>query len=136
MDTICGSHLYKLLQDLQKIWNLNKDNFELFGASRESIQAEVVRIRILKLPSNKILELKTCYYILNIVRNIISIPLLLEQSFEIKVKNNGCSIYFFNEYYESAFIDNGLLFLLLNDNVLHVKNMKKKNREDVNITYL
>ena len=80
----------------------------------------------MKLPSGKVLELKIYYYIPNIVRNIIFVSLLLEQDFEINAKNNGCSIYFSNEYYESTFIDNGLLFLSLNDNVLHVDNIKKK----------
>ena len=83
----------------------------LFSASGESIQVEVMGTKILKLPSDKILKLKICYYILDIVRNIISVPLLLEQSFEIITKNNDCSIYFFNEYYGSAFIDNGIVFL-------------------------
>ena len=78
------------------------------------------------MPLKKVLKLKICYYILNIVKNIISVPLLLEQDFEIITKNNGCSIYFSNEYYGSAFIDNDLLFLSLNDNMLHVDNMKKK----------
>ena len=62
--------------------------------------------------------------------------LLLKQSFEIITKNNSCSIYLSNEYYESTFIDNGLMFLSLNDNVLHVDNMKKRKREDINVTYL
>ena len=105
LDTACGSHLCKLLQGLQEIKSLNKDDFKLFGASGESIQAEAVGTRILKLSSDKILKLKTCYYILNIVRNIIFVPLLLEQDFEIKAKNNGCSLYFSIEYYESAYID-------------------------------
>ena len=126
LDTAYGSHHCKLLQDLQKIKNLNKNAFELFGASGESIQTEAVKIRILKLPSGKILELKICYYIFNIVKNIISVLLLLEQDFEIKTKNNGCSIYFSNEFYENAYIDNGLLFLSLNDNILYVDNMKKE----------
>ena len=82
------------------------------------------------------MELKIYYYISDIVRNIISVPLLLEQDFEIIAKNNGCSIYFSNKYYGSAFIDNDLMFLSLNDNVLHVDNMKKKKREDVNVTCL
>ena len=105
---------------------MNKDDFELFDARGESIQVETIGTRVLKLPSRKILKLKICYYILDIVRNIISIPLLLEQDFEIIVKNNGCSIYFSNEYYGSAFVDNSLLFLSLNDKVLHIDNMKKK----------
>ena len=37
LDIVYGSHLCKLLQDLQKVRNLNKGNFELFGASGESI---------------------------------------------------------------------------------------------------
>ena len=39
-------------------------------------------------------------------------------------------LYLSNEFYGNAYIDNGLLFLSLNDN------MKKKKREDVNVTYL
>ena len=128
LDTARSSHLCKSLQGLQKIKNLNKGDFELFSASGESIQAEAIGIRILKLPSDKILELKTYYYIPNIVRNIISIPLLSKQSFEIKTKNNSCSIYFSNEYYGSVYIDNSLLFLSLNDNVLHIDNEEKKKR--------
>ena len=94
---------------------------------------KAVGTRVLKLSLDKILKLKTCYYIPNIVRNMISIPLLLEQDFEIIAKNNGCFIYFSNEYYGSTFINNGLMFLSLNDNGLHIDNMKKKKREDVNI---
>ena len=93
-------------------------------------------IKILKLPSDKVLELKTCYYISKVVRNIISVSLLLEQSFEIKAKNNGCSIYLSNEFYENTHINNDLLFLSLNDNKLYVDSMKKRKREDVNVTYL
>ena len=129
LDTACGSHLCKSLQDLQKIKSLNKGDFELFGASGESIQVEAVGIKILKLPSDKVLELKIYYYFCNIVRNIILVPLLLEQGFEINVKNNGCSIYFSNKYYKSIFIDNSLLFLSLNDNIFHIDNIKKEREK-------
>ena len=115
---------------------LKKGDFELYDAGGESIQAEAVGTYMLKLPSGKILELENCYYMPKIIRNIISVSLLLEQGFEIKAKNNGCSLYFSNEYYGSAFINNDLMFLSLNDNMLHVDNMKKRKREDVNVTYL
>ena len=78
LDTISGSHLCKSLQGLQKIKSLNKGDFELFDASGESIQAEAIGTKILKLPLGKVLELKTYYYFSNFVRNIISVPLLLE----------------------------------------------------------
>ena len=115
---------------------MKKGNLELYGASRETIYAEAIGTYMMLFPLGKILKLKDCYYISNIVRNIISIPLLLEQSFEIIIKNNGYSMYFSNKYYGSAFIDNGLMFLSLNDNVFHIDNMKKRKRENVNVTYL
>ena len=59
--------------------------------------------------------------------------MLLEQDFEIKAKNNGCSIYFSNKFDEKIYIDNDFLFLSLNDYVLHVDNMKKRKRENVNV---
>ena len=135
LDTACGSYFCKSLQDLQKIKSLNKGDFELFDASGESIQVEAVETKILKLPSDKVLKLKIYYYIPDIVRNIIYILLLLEQNFEIIIKKNGCTIYFFNEFYGSIFIDNGLIFFLLNDNIFHIDNMKKRKREDMNVTY-
>ena len=75
LDTACSSHLCKMLQGLQKIKSLNKDDFELFDTIGESIQAKAIGNKILKLPLGKVLELKTYYYISNIVRNIISVPL-------------------------------------------------------------
>ena len=72
----------------------------------------------------------------NLVKNIILVSLLLEHSFEIKRKGNSGSIYYFNEFYDNIFIDNGLLFLSLNDNIFHIDQMKKRKREDVNIIYL
>ena len=108
----------------------------LFDTSGESIRTEVVRTLILKLPSNKVLELKNCYYVPRIVWNIISIPILLEQDFEINGKSNDCSFCLSNEFYGHAFIDNDFFFLSLNNNILHVDQIKKRKRENVNVTYL
>ena len=49
---------------------------------------------------------------------------------------NGCSIFFSNEYYDSSYIDNNLLIHALNKNIFHIERNMKKKREDVNITYL
>ena len=49
---------------------------------------------------------------------------------------NGCSIFFSNEYYGSCYIDNNLLIHALNKNIFHIKKNMKKKREDVNVTYL
>ena len=47
----------------------------------------------LDLSSGKILELKNHYYVSKVIRNIISIPLLLKQGYEIRLMENGCFIY-------------------------------------------
>ena len=91
---------------------------------------------ILDLPSNKILELKDCYYMLKVIKNIISIPLLLKQDYEIRLMRNGCSIFFSNEFYSNGYIDNNLLILALNKNIFHIERNMKRKREDVNVTYL
>ena len=64
---------------------------------------------LLKLPSDKILELKDCYYMPSIIKNIIFISMLLEHGFEIKRKGNSYFIYLSNEFYGNTFIDNSLL---------------------------
>ena len=90
---------------------------------------------MLLLPLDKILELKDCYYIPNIVRNIISVPLLLKQGFEINIENNGCSIYLSNNLFGMGKFINGLLNLSLNDEILLVEN-KKRKRDGTNETFL
>ena len=77
LDTACGSQIYKSLQGLQNIRVLKKGDFKLYGVRGESIQVETIGTYILKLPSEKILELENYYYMPKIIRNIISIPLLL-----------------------------------------------------------
>ena len=47
-----------------------RGDLELYGASGEFISTETVGTYMLDLPSDKILELKDCYYISKIIRNI------------------------------------------------------------------
>ena len=62
-----------------------------------------------------------------VIRNIISIPLLLKQGYE---KANGKWIlhFFSNDFYRSGYIDNNLLILALNKNIFHVeRNIDRKS---------
>ena len=120
MDTACGYNIYKSLQGLQTLRVLQEGDFELYGAGGESIQVEVVGTYILKLPSEKFLELRDCYYMPKIIKNIISVPLLLKQGYIMNVMSNGCSISFSNEVICYGVFCNGLLTLSTNDNILHV----------------
>ena len=111
---------------------MKEGDFNLYGAGGDIIQAEAVGTYILKLPSGKVLELDNCYYMPKIIRNIVSIPLLLKQGYEIKLMGNGSFIFFSNKFYGSGCINNNLLILALNKNIFYIE----KKKEDVNITYL
>ena len=134
LDTACGHHICKSLQGLQNIRVLKEGDFGLYGAGGDSIQAEAVGTYILKLPSGKILELKDCYYMPKVIRNIISVPLLLKQGYTMNVMSIGCSISFSNDIICYGVFNNGLLTLSLNDNIFHIGN--KRKRDDVNNTLL
>lgn len=77
------------------------------------------------MPYGKIVKLKNCYYILVLIRNIIYIPLLLEQDYEINFKSNGYSIFYLRELYENRKVVNGLIILKVNDNIFHVEQVKE-----------
>ena len=126
LDTACGSHICKSLQGLHRIRSLKKGDFKLYGASGEPIYAEAVGTYLLLLPSGNIIRLEECYYVPNIVRNIISIPLLLQQGYEISVKSSGCSILHNNTIFGHGCFVNGLLTLVLNDEILLVDDKKRK----------
>ena len=136
LDTAYGSHVCKSLQGLQNLRVLKKGNFKLYGAGGESIQAEVMGTYMLKLPSRKVLELENYYYIPKIIRNIISVSLLLQRDFEINGKGTRCSISFSNEHIYDGIVNNGLLILSLNDNIFYVDKNKKYMREYINNTLL
>ena len=134
LDTACGFHICKSLQGLQKIRSLRKEDFELYSAGGNSIQAEAVGTYILKLPSGKVLKLDNCYYMPKIIRNIVSISLLLKQGYVMDITSTGCSIMLSNEIICSGIFSNGLLTLSLDDNVFNVNN--KRKRENFNNTLL
>ena len=135
LDTACGSHICNSLQRLKNIKGLKRGDLELYNASGESISAEVVGTCMLDLSSGKILVLKDCYYIPKIIKNIISIPLLLKQGYKIRLIENGCSIFFSNKFYDSGYINNNLLILVLNENIFYIERNMKRKRENVNVTY-
>ena len=129
LDTVCGSHICNSLQQLQNIKGLKRGDLEFYDASGESISIVVVGTCMLDLLSDKILELKDSYYMLKIIKNIISIPLLLKQGYEIRLMGNGCSIFFSNNFYGRGYIDSNLLIFVLNKNIFYIKkNIKKREK--------
>ena len=78
LDTVYGSHICNSLQQLQNIIGLKRGDLKLFDTSGESISAKTMGTCMLKSILDKTLELEEYYYMPKIIRNIISISLLLK----------------------------------------------------------
>ena len=115
---------------------MKEGDFALHGANRESIQAEAVGTYYLSVSMDKTIVLRDCYYMPNVIRNIISVPMLLRHGYEIKAKSNSWFIFLSNEFIGKAYVDNGLFILSLNDNIFMMDKNKKRKRENDNMTYL
>jgi len=69
----------------------------------------------LHLPSGFILELKNCYFVPSLCRNIVSPSSLMKDGYSFASKDNGCVIYKNDMFVDFASIVNGLFILNLDD---------------------
>ena len=67
----------------------------------------------LTLPSGLVFQLKNCYYVPTVSRNIISLSCLDMDGFHFIIKNNIISIYIADIFYGNAHLSNGLYVLNL-----------------------
>ena len=91
------------------------------------VAALAIGIYTLSLPSGLILDLKDCYFVPALTKNIISISGLDLDSFTIITKNKSCSLYRADVFYDAGHLTNGLYILDLENPVFNI-NTKKKNQ--------
>ena len=60
--------------------------------NKAKVAVLAIEICTLSLPTELILELSNCYYVLNITRNIISISCLVMNGYSFQIRNNSISI--------------------------------------------
>ena len=65
----------------------------------------------LSLPSGLVFNLKDCYYVPAMSRNIISVSCLDMDGFSFIIKNNVMTIHFKDIFYSNALLSNGLYVL-------------------------
>ena len=93
----------------------------------------------LTLPSGLVLNLKNCYYVPTMCRNIIYVSCLDKKGFEFIIRNNKCNIYHNNIFYGYAPRTSGLYVLNIEDtsekSIYNIESKKIKSN-DLNTTYL
>ncbi|KAJ9544647.1 hypothetical protein OSB04_024354 [Centaurea solstitialis] len=82
IDTGSGNHICNHLQGFTRRKTLRKDHSNLRVGEGTTLIAEVVGSYSLSLPSGLVLELDNCYYTPNMIKNVLSFDLLVDQDIE------------------------------------------------------
>ncbi|KAL0288027.1 UNVERIFIED_CONTAM: hypothetical protein Sradi_7111000, partial [Sesamum radiatum] len=88
LDTGCRAHICNDLQVLERSITLSRDNVVLKRGDGKAVAAEAVGIVHLVVSDQVRIELKDCYYVPSMIKNIISISLLDNVGFELMINKN------------------------------------------------
>ena len=108
LDTGCGNHICNHLQGFTRSRSLERGDMDLRVGERSIIGAEAVGTYSLSLPSGMVLELKDCYYVPRLIKNIISYDLLIDNGFRYVSANKNIFCYHNEMFYFKASSINGL----------------------------
>src|SRR5262249_20271769 len=133
LDTGCASHICNSLQLLTNKRRLGKKEVEMRMGNGALVTAKAVGTAHLTLPSGHSLELNDCFYVPDIIKNIISISRLSDIGYSLTTTAVGCSVLFNGLYVAYGHLVNGLYVLDTSSDVLQVT---ITNSSDVNPSYL
>ncbi|KAJ9558245.1 LOW QUALITY PROTEIN: hypothetical protein OSB04_012859 [Centaurea solstitialis] len=136
IDTGSGNHICNHLQGFTRRKTLRKDRSNLRVGEGTPLIAEDVGSYSLSLPSGLVLELDNCYYIPNMIKNVLSFDLLVDQGFYYKYDYKMISVFKNNIFYFKATPVNGLYTVNLQDNINEIYHISKRSKDIEDQTYL
>ncbi|KAJ9552609.1 hypothetical protein OSB04_016654 [Centaurea solstitialis] len=136
IDTGSGNHICNHLQGFTRRKTLRKDRSNLRVGEGTPLIAEAVGSYSLSLPSGLVLELDNCYYIPNMIKNVLSFDLLVDQGFYYKYDYKMISVFKNNIFYFKATPVNGLYTVNLQDNSSEIYHISKRSKDIEDQTYL
>ncbi|KAL0291589.1 UNVERIFIED_CONTAM: Retrovirus-related Pol polyprotein from transposon TNT 1-94 [Sesamum calycinum] len=125
LDTGCGAHICNDLQVLQRSRKLRKDEVILRLGDGKAVAAEAVGIINLVVSDHVRLELKDCYFVPSMIKNIISIPLLDNAGFEFLINKNYFYLMKDGSSHLLGKLNNGLYILQRSDWIMTAQNKRK-----------
>ncbi|KAJ9542569.1 hypothetical protein OSB04_029075 [Centaurea solstitialis] len=136
IDTGSGNHICNHLQGFTRRKTLRKDRSNLRVGEGTPLIAEAVGSYSLSLPSGLVLELDNCYYIPNMIKNVLSFDLLVDQGFYYKYSYKMISVFKDNIFYFKATPVDGLYTVNLKDNNSENYHISKRSKDIEDQTYL
>ncbi|KAL0451356.1 UNVERIFIED_CONTAM: hypothetical protein Slati_1113700 [Sesamum latifolium] len=130
LDTGCGDHTCNDLQVLERSRKLSRDEVVLKLGDGKAVAAEAVGIVHLVVSDQVRIELKDCYYVPSMIKNIISISLLDNVGFEFMI-NKNCSYLMKNgSSHLLGKLHNGLYILQQHDLIMNAQNKRKMDNQE------
>ncbi|KAJ9538899.1 hypothetical protein OSB04_031632 [Centaurea solstitialis] len=136
IDTGSGNHICNHLQGFTRRKTLRKDRSNLRVGEGTPLIAEAVGSYSLSLPSGLVLELDNCYYIPNMIKNVLSFDLLVDQGFYYKYDYKMIYVFKNNIFYFKETPVNGLYTVNLQDNSSEIYHISKRSKDIEDQTYL
>ncbi|KAJ9558298.1 hypothetical protein OSB04_012912 [Centaurea solstitialis] len=136
IDTGSCYHICNHLQGFTRRKTLRKDRSNLRVGEGTPLIAEAVGSYSLSLPSGLVLELDNCYYIPNMIKNVLSFDLLVDQGFYYKYSYKMISVFKDNIFYFKATPVDGLYTVNLKDNNSEIYHISKRSKDIEDQTYL
>ncbi|KAL0402107.1 UNVERIFIED_CONTAM: hypothetical protein Slati_4240600 [Sesamum latifolium] len=111
LDPGCGAHICNDLQVLQRSRKLSKDEMILRLGDGKTVAAEAVGSLSLVVSNHIRIDLKDCYFVPSMVKNIISIPMLDSDGYKFLIDKNCFYLVHEDVYHILGTLANGLYIL-------------------------
>ncbi|KAL0455123.1 UNVERIFIED_CONTAM: Retrovirus-related Pol polyprotein from transposon RE2 [Sesamum latifolium] len=134
LDTGCGAHICNDLQVLQRSRKLSKDEMILRLGDGKVVAAEAVGSLSLVVSNHVRIDLKECFFVPSMVKNIISIPMLDSDGYKFLIDKNCFYLLHDDVYHILGTLVNGL-YILHQSNLIMTAQHKRKvdNHENAQI---
>ena len=135
LDTGSGSHICNHLQGLRRSRRLMKDEMTLRMGNGAPVAASAVGDYHLALPGGKFLILYGCYYVPDMLCNIISVSILGCTGYTFALSDDAMTITLNRVLIGHGTLTNGIYTLDLKPVVLTTNNIKKRKHSAMNETF-
>ncbi|KAL0463119.1 UNVERIFIED_CONTAM: hypothetical protein Slati_0199500 [Sesamum latifolium] len=125
LDTGYGAHICNDLQVLERSRRLSKDEMILRLGDGKAVAVEAVGSLHLVVSNHIRIDLKDCYFVPSMVKNIISIPLLDSEGFKFSINKSYFYLVYDDVYHLLGTLVNGL-YILQQSNLIMTAQHKRK----------
>ncbi|CAA0837927.1 Unknown protein, partial [Striga hermonthica] len=126
LDTGCGSHICNDLQMMARRNKLENGETILRMGNGAKVVAKAIGTVYLTLNNDVKICLTNCLYVSDVIRNIISIPVMDREGFKFVIENGRCSIFKDKTFIYSGNLTNGLYTITPQSPILTIQQNKRK----------